>query len=355
MTNEELQSFLGSADMTVVDAMEKIDANSCGILFITDKDRRLLGALTDGNVRRWLIRTGSLKALVSEAMNPTPKYLRADQIAMAQKLMAEFHVTCLPVVSSGNRIIDLIFNTKRPAGPGIPNTDALADVPIVIMAGGKGTRLYPYTKILPKPLIPIGDIPISEHIINRFRRFGCRDFRLVVNYQKNMIKAYYNEIDKDYNITYIDEDVPLGTGGGLSLLKGQIPSTFILSNCDILINDDFVRIFRYHKERGNQITMICSLKNYRIPYGVVHMSEGGAIESMEEKPTVSFFTNTGCYIVEPEVLDSIPTNTEVGFPEVIENLRRDGAKVGVYPISETAWMDMGQMDGLEEMREKLVQ
>ena len=163
------------------------------------------------------------------------------------------------------------------------------DIPVVIMAGGLGTRLYPYTKVLPKPLIPIGEIPIAEHIINRFNNCGCKNFHLIVNHKKNMIKAYFNEIEKDYSVDYVDEDRPLGTGGGLSLLKGKINKTFILSNCDILIDENYEKIYEYHKKEKNLITMICSLKNIKIPYGVINIGENGEIDSMKEKPEVSFY------------------------------------------------------------------
>jgi NDP-sugar pyrophosphorylase family protein len=220
-------------------------------------------------------------------------------------------------------------------------------------AGGVGSRLYPYTKILPKPLIPIGEIPIAEHIINRFYKYGCRDFFLVVNHKKNMIKAYFNEIEKDYKITYIEEEKPLGTGGGLCLLKCIIDSTFILTNCDILIEEDYEKIYKLHKKENNVITMVCSLKKIRIPYGVIEIGQHGEIAKMKEKPELSFFTNTGMYIVEPEVVQGLEDNQAIGFPDIIEKFKQAGKKIGVYPIGEKNWLDMGQLDAMEEMRRRL--
>ena len=218
------------------------------------------------------------------------------------------------------------------------------------MAGGKGTRLLPYTHVLPKPLIPIGDKPILERIIEQFCKYGCEKFFLVLNYKKNMIKAYFNEFEHDYQIEYIEEREPLGTGGGLSLLRDKLSGTFILSNCDILIREDFSNILNFHKNSGNKISMICSLKNFRIPYGIVHMGARGLVKSMEEKPTVTFLTNTGCYFIEPEILKEIPEDTFVGFPDIIDKYRLQGNQVGVYPISESAWLDMGQVEELEKMK-----
>jgi NDP-sugar pyrophosphorylase family protein len=168
-----------------------------------------------------------------------------------------------------------------------------------------------------------------------------------------MIKAYFNEIEKAYKVDYVDEDKPLGTGGGLSLLKGKINSTFILSNCDILIEEDYEKIYNYHKKEKNLITMVCSLKNIKIPYGVIEISETGEIESMKEKPELSFFTNTGIYIVEPKIIEELEEDKPIGFPDIIEQYKAKGEKIGIYPISENSWMDMGQIDEMEEMRRRL--
>lgn len=353
MNDEQLKNLIGSPEMTIVDAMEAIDHNAKGILFVTDEGRHLVGCITDGDIRRWLIKTGNLKAYISGAMNRAPKYVLETEKRKSYSIMHRYKLTAIPVVNEEKKVVDVIFDEDQFIERAVHVSDELSNVPVVMMAGGKGTRLYPYTKVLPKPLIPIGDIPIAERIIDQFNSVGCKDFWLIVNYRKNMIKAYFNEIEKNYSINYADEEIPLGTAGGLSLLKGKIKDTFILSNCDILIQEDFRKIYNYHKKQHNVITMVCSLKNYHIQYGVVNLGKDGSIKSMEEKPTVSFFTNTGCYIVEPEVLDKIPNNTSIGFPDIIAKYRDAGAKVGVYPISEQSWLDMGQLDTLEDMQRRL--
>ena len=149
------------------------------------------------------------------------------------------------------------------------------------------------------------------------------------------------------------KDKPLGTGGGLSLLKGTIDETFILTNCDILIEEDYDKIFNFHKTENNLITMVCSLKRIQIPYGVIEIDENGGIESMKEKPELSFFTNTGMYIVEPSVINELELNVSIDFPTIIQNYKNLGKKIGVFPISEKSWLDMGQLDELEEMRRRL--
>jgi len=262
--------------------------------------------------------------------------------------MKKHSVEAIPILDKENNIISVLLWNDEEVEP-----KRNLDVPVVIMAGGLGTRLYPYTKILPKPLIPIGEIPIVEHIINRFHQYGSDQFYLVVNHKKNMIKAYFNEIEKSYQVDFADEDKPLGTGGGLSLLKGKINSTFILSNCDILIEEDYEKIYKYHKKENYLITMVCSLKNIKIPYGVIEISDIGEIESMKEKPELSFFANTGMYIVEPKVIIELKENSAIGFPDIIEQYKSQGEKIGIYPISDNSWMDMGQIDDMEEMRRRL--
>ncbi len=335
-------------DITILQAMERLDTVARKVLFIV-KDDILIAAVSDGDIRRWILKKGDLNAVINNAANFNPKYLTNCDRKKAMIFMKKHSIQALPILDDKNKIITIVLWDDQDL---LVERECL-NIPVVMMAGGLGTRLYPYTKILPKPLIPIGDIPIAEHIINGFKDYGCNKFYLVVNHKKNMIKAYFNEIEKDYDVEYVDEETPLGTGGGLSLLKGKIDSTFIFTNCDIMITEDITNIYKLHKEEKNIITMVCSLKNFQIPYGVVEIGEDGGIESMREKPALSLFTNTGCYIVEPEVIENMEENTFVGFPDIVEKYKNMGKKVGVYPISENSWLDMGQMDELDKMRSKL--
>lgn len=343
----DVKDFLIDEECTMVKAMEHLGKVAKKVLFVA-KDGQFVAALTDGDIRRWILKKGNLEAKVKDIANYNPKYLYKKDKALAKEYMKKHSIEALPILNKENDIISVVLWNDEEIEP-----KRTLDAPVVIMAGGLGARLYPYTKILPKPLIPIGEIPIVEHIINRFNKYGSNQFFLVVNHKKNMIKAYFNEIEKDYEVNYADEDQPLGTGGGLSLLKGKIDDTFILSNCDILIEEDYEKIYNYHKEEHNLITMVCSLKNIKIPYGVIEISETGEIEKMREKPEFSFFTNTGMYIVEPRVIEEIEENKAIGFPDIIEKYKVAGEKIGVFPISEYSWLDMGQLDEMEEMRKRL--
>lgn len=333
---------------TVFEAMQMLEKNAKKILFVHNKGI-LLATITDGDIRRWIMKGGDLHAEVRQIANYQPKYLQEGQSRLATSIMKDYMIDAVPIVDSGHKIKEIIFQNN-------PEQRILKfekNIPVVMMAGGLGTRLSPYTKILPKPLIPIGEYPIAEHIINRFRTYGCNLFYMIVNYKRNMIKAYFDELQKDYNLMFIAEEKPLGTGGGISLLKGKVKDTFILTNCDIVIDDDLTKAYDHHVASGNLITMVCSIKNFTIPYGVVKLREDGMIASMEEKPKLSFFTNTGCYFVEPRVIDDLEYNEPIDFPVIIEKYMSEGKKAGIYPISEDAWLDMGQFDELEKMKERL--
>lgn len=343
-----IEEFIIDENSTILEAMERLDKVAQKVLFIV-KEGKLEAALTDGDIRRWILKKGALDAPVKNAANYSPKYIVRGTKKEAVQMMKELCIEALPILNENGEIQSVVLWNEKEFNA----VKEQMKLPVVMMAGGLGKRLYPYTNILPKPLIPVGEIPIAEHIINQFLPYGCDEIHLIVNHKKNMIKAYFNEIEKDYKVLYADEDKPLGTGGGLSLLKGKIDSTFILTNCDILILEDFSKMYKLHKEQGNVITMICSLKNFSIPYGVVEIGEDGDIEAMREKPQLSFFTNTGFYFVEPEVIEELEEDTPISFPDIIEKYKNQGKKVGVYPISEQSWLDMGQLDELDKMQKRL--
>ena len=234
--------YIGESN-TILEAMQLLDKNTKRILFVHNNGI-LLASVTDGDIRRWILKYGDLQAEVRNVANYEPKYLYEGQADLALSIMKEYGIDAIPIVDTGHVIKEVIFlnsSEQKQAKFDI-------DIPVVMMAGGLGARLSPYTNILPKPLIPIGDYPIAEHIIKRFCTYGCRQFYMIVNYKRNMIKAYFDELEKDYDLKFVVETKPLGTGGGISLLKGQIQETFILTNCDILIDDDLTKAYKQHIE-----------------------------------------------------------------------------------------------------------
>lgn len=352
MKLERLSAYLIYPDSTIVEAMQKIDVNAKGILFVVKQDNKLTGVVTDGDIRRWLIKTGDLQGRVSQIMNTSPRVLYRKDIKTAQEYMMKYQITALPIITTKGYINDVVF-LQQDMTDSVEEISGLENVPVVIMAGGKGTRLYPYTKILPKPLIPIGDIPIMERIIDKFRDVGVKDFYATVNYRKSMIKSYFNDQVADYNICYVEEDKPLGTAGSLKLLPEKFNKPFIVTNCDILIHADYNDIYKYHVESGNELTIVSALKNIVVPYGVIHSSENGTVESMEEKPKLSYFVNTGMYILNPNLVDDIPQDEFFHMTHLADKLMNEGRRVGMYPISEDSFLDMGEFEEMHRMEEKL--
>ncbi len=343
-----LADFIVSEDMKVIDVMRVIDQNARGIAFVCE-DQRLLAAVTDGDIRRYILRNGKLDAPIREIANYNPIYLNEEDKEDAYIFMRKHSITAVPVVNADREItaIHFLYHHKS-----VRNINLNA--PVVIMAGGKGTRLYPYTQILPKPLIPIGDKTITEIIMDHFEEYGCRHFDIIVNYKKHLIKSYFfdNEIKRD--VCFIEEPDYYGTGGGLKLLEGRYSDSFFVTNCDIVIEEDYSKIYEYHKERGNIITLVCASKNIILPYGTIELNDDGRVQKLVEKPSFSFLTNTGFYVLEPRFLEKIPKDTFIHITDVIQSCIDQGERVGVYPVSSHAWMDMGQMDELQKMRERLI-
>ena len=348
----EIDKYLIPPTLSVKEAIEKIENTGRKTVFIVDEQRKLTGIFTDGDMRRYVLKNGDLSAPITFAMNKEPIVFRETQTKELAKQIEERSLLVYPIVNNENQIVDVVYWNEKSC-KGIHPTQKLPEnVSVIIMAGGEGTRLYPYTKVLPKPLIPIEDLPICTHVLDSFKKYNCKEFTLILNHKSNMIKAYYNDIDKDYKLNYEVETKFLGTAGGLSLLKNKIKDTCFVSNCDILVNADFSCIYKWHKKEQNLITMICAIKNIQIPYGVVNSKPNGEIENIEEKPELSYLINVGVYLIEPEVINSL--NGEfIHMTDLAQKYIDEGKKVGVFPISEGSWLDMGQIKEMENMTNQL--
>lgn len=349
----KIDPFLAKQEINVIDALSKIDKCGYGILYIVNDNNELVGSVSDGDVRRWIVKTNDLTAKVSSFMNQKPKYIFDNERDRIEDYKKKYPINSLPILNNKNEVIDIAVFANAADLYAKVQSDKDLDVPCVIMAGGKGTRLYPYTKILPKPLIPIGDTPILERIFNRFAGFGVKKFYLTVNYKKNMIRSYFDDVSPDYDIVYVEEDKPLGTGGSIKLIKDKFDCPIIVANCDALINADYKDLYDFHIKSGNVITVVSSLKNVIIPYGVLKTKENGELIEMEEKPKLSYFINTGMYIINPETIDLIPSDKMYHMTHLVEDVKRNGGKVGMYPVSEDSFLDMGEFDEMRRMEQKL--
>lgn len=337
-------------DQSIIDVMKAIDENGKRMALVAE-DERLIGIVSDGDIRRHILNSGNLNESVDHIMNQKPIVMIGEDKATARSIFEDNKINVLPVVDNDGKLLKVLFLEDVLSEKIVKNE--LRATLIVIMAGGRGTRLYPYTKVLPKPLIPIGDKPIVERIIDKFYDFGAKEFYMSVNYRKNMIKAYFSEIKRDYSIDYIEENIPLGTCGSLYFLKNKLQKSFIVSNCDILIDGDYSNMLDYHKKNHYALTIITSVKTHQIPYGIIELDEKKSVKNILEKPTKNILVNTGMYILEPFLLDYIPKGEVYHMTDLINEAIKRGEKIGTYPIGEKAWMDMGQIGELENMRKRL--
>jgi len=336
----KINNRIVQSKQTMLQALKKMDEAKVKMLFVF-KDKQFLSILTIGDIQRAIIKGMDMNNPITTILDKKKKFVTTteNQNQVREKMLL-LRAECMPVVNENGCLVDVYFweDLFRNSQPRYNDN---INLPVVIMAGGKGTRLAPLTNIYPKPLIPIGEKTVIETIMDKFVNYNCRKFFISVNYKADMIKNYFNFINNpEYNIVYFQEDKPMGTAGSLRLLKDKIDSTFFVSNCDILINEDYASILNYHKQNNNELTVVAALKTYSIPYGTIQTGEDGLLESLEEKPELTFKINTGLYILEPSLLDIIPDDF-FHITHLMEKLKAENRRVGIYPISKNDWQDMG--------------
>lgn len=317
-----------------------------------DENRRRLLLVDDKGGYSGLISSGDLqRAIIANLPMDTPigsilrKDIRVahetDTFEKIKKLMIELRTEFMPVVDDSGNLIKVYFwedifpSTERIMGQVI--------APVVVMAGGKGTRLKPFSNVLPKPLFPMGEKTILETIFDRFEDNGCKEFILSVNYKADFIRSYVDSIEgRSYEVDFVQEREFLGTAGSLRLLLGKVKETFFVSNCDIVIDADYSEIMDYHRTEKNEITLVAAFKHLKIPYGTVTSGERGQLLDFREKPELDFLINSGLYILESDVLGEIPEGQFFHITDLIEQVRHRGGRVGVYPVSANSWCDIGE-------------
>lgn len=337
-----MKNITVKANITIRQAMKILDKTGDKCLVVVDNKNKILGTLTDGDLRRSILRGTSFQEDISTSFNAKPKFLfqNSYNTEEAIELLRAYKLDLIPIIDKNHILVDYMTWSKMDSE--YQSNNLLKDVPVVIMAGGKGTRLEPFTKVLPKPLIPINDKPIIKHIIERFTEIGSSNFYLTVNYKSKILKAYFDDLELDYKVKFIDENEPLGTAGSLRYLKGKMKESFFITNCDIIIKSNYLSMYDFHKKGGYDITLVASTKEYIIPYGACELNEEGHLSHINEKPKYDFLINTGLYILNPDIIDIIPKNKFYHITELIEDAKNKGKKVGVYPVDDDAWIDIGQ-------------
>ena len=327
--------------ISIKKAMKILDktAEKCLIVW---KNKKLLGTLTDGDLRRSILLGAKFSDNIADAYNKEPTILLEGKFSKneAKKILTNFKLDLIPIVDKNSKVVDYV--NWSILGKKTTLDESFKNVPVVIMAGGKGERMKPFTNILPKPMIPINEKTIVEYIIERFKKINCNEFHITVNYKAKILKAYFEELDIDYNINFVEEESPLGTAGSLFLLKNKIKKPFFVSNCDIIVNCNYQKLYQFHNKGNYDITLVASNKEYIIPYGTCELNNNGSLSIINEKPKYDFLINTGLYVVNPNILNLIPKNKFYHITHLIEKAKISGFKIGVFPINEEAWIDIGQ-------------
>ncbi|PID78219.1 MAG: alcohol dehydrogenase [Deltaproteobacteria bacterium] len=326
-------------DYSIKKVVDIIDKSAMQIALVTDDKERLLGTVTDGDIRRGLLKGVELDSKIELIANKNPHIATSKMNDFAIKaLMKRFSIKQLPVVDESSRLINLIISESLGQN--------LKENPVVIMAGGLGTRLRPLTRDCPKPLLKIGGKPILEIILDNFISEGFDNFYFSINYKGQMIRDYFgNGSNFGVSIKYIEEDKKLGTAGSLSLLRDSFEKPMIVMNGDLLTKVNFGQLLDFHKENNHSSTMCVRNYEIQIPYGVVNI-DGSILNSIEEKPVHKFFVNAGIYVLNPELVKFIPQNKYYDMTDLFRDIVEKKMKTGVFPIKEY-WVDIGRLQDFE--------
>ncbi len=339
--NRHWRKVLLDSRVDVTTAAEVLTSSSMRIVLVVDKENRLLGTITDGDIRRALMAGSAMSSLATSVMQKNPIAVnQGDSRRKALQIMREKDLLHLPVLDAKGVVVgletvrDLLFKEQRPN-------------PVLLMAGGLGKRLYPLTREVPKPLLPVGEKPILQTILEQLAEGGFSQFFLAVHYRSEQVRAHFGDGSKwGVRIEYLEERQPLGTAGALSLLdQTMIDAPLLMMNGDLLTRLDFGQLVDYHSEHGGLATMCVREYDFQIPYGVVH-GDGDQVTDIIEKPVQKFFVNAGIYILEPELLGQCRPDEAIDMPDLLREVVNDGRKVSMFPIHEY-WLDIGRMEEYE--------
>jgi dTDP-glucose pyrophosphorylase len=329
-----------TADAPLSEAIRRIDSGGCQLAIILDQEGRLAGLLSDGDVRRAILRGCDLKTPTAEVMNKLPT--TAPSTASKEELLATMRrkvLRQLPILNDKQQVVDLATVDDLAGVVERPNW-------VVLMAGGLGTRLRPLTEACPKPMLPVSGKPILENILESFIEQGFRRFFLSVNYMAEAVRDHFGDgAPWGVDIQYLFEKKRLGTAGALSLLSSRPKDPFIVMNGDLLTRVRFDNLLHFHSEHGAPATMAVREYDFQVPYGVVRL-KGSSVTSIDEKPVQRFFVNAGIYALSPEVLDHVPADNFFDMPTLFDRILGGGGQVSAYPVREY-WLDVGRLEEFE--------
>jgi dTDP-glucose pyrophosphorylase len=346
-----LEQHLITSNATIREALECINKNA-SLAIVVDERRRLIGTITDGDVRRAVLAGASLEAPVQKLLDQRDKTLYPKPVtapvgtptAELLHIMNERGIRQIPLLDESGQVVDIVLMQDLVKSYELP-------LKAVIMAGGFGKRLLPLTEEVPKPMLPVGDKPILELIVNQLQNSGVRKVQMTTHYKPEVIKQHFGSGEKfGLEIQYVNEDQPLGTAGALGLIEKSDEPMLVL-NGDILTQVDFRAMLAFHREQKAELTVAVRKYDFQVPYGVIQC-DGAQVRGVDEKPTYNFFVNAGIYLLEPSAHNSIPSAQRFDMTDLIEKLAADRRRVMAFPIVEY-WMDVGQHNDYAKAQEDI--
>lgn len=328
-------------------ALKQLKYSGTKCLIVLDKNNKLIGTLSDGDLRKKILYSGNTKGNISNVFNKNPHTIFEGDINKNRKklkyLFIKKKLSIIPIIKKNNQFVK-IYTYEHLIKKKQKKKKNNLICPVIIMAGGKGTRLKPFTNILPKPLMPINDKTVIEKIITNFKQQGFREFIITINYKSEILKAYFKELKLNVKIKIFEEKNPLGTVGVLSSLK-KLTQDFILTNCDNIYNFEYSKMLESHKNSKNDLTMCTTQKKLKVPYGVCEIKNSNIIKIIE-KPKYRFKVNAGIYVIKKTIIKLIKKNKKLDMDKFLLLLFSKNKKIGPFEIKENQWNDTGQWNEL---------
>ena len=342
------RSLIIFPDQKIFIAYQKIKQSGFRTLAVINKQKKLLGTISDGDLRRSLLKGKNINSDINNIYNKKPKFYFQNKynINNIKKQIIKHQFGIIPITDKQKKLVDIftwddVFKNK------IKKRRKKLNIDVIIMAGGEGTRLKPYTHILPKPLVPLKERPIIDHIINSFYQNGFKKFYVTINFKSKIIKSYFQEAKQKYKINFHEEKSPLGTVGAVKSIK-KLSKNFIITNCDTIFNIDLHHLIEFHRKYKFDLTMVVSQKNINFPYGSCEIDKNFNLIKMNEKPKFKLFANTGLYVLNQKISKLIPKNRYYDINHLILRAQKKNLKIGTFLINEKNWVDVGQISDLSK-------
>ena len=332
---------------TIKQSLNKLEKNNEKCLLVISKKGTLIGILNDGDIRRAIIKGANVDSKIMNYVQKKPFYLFQDdlkkkkdyEISNLIKKERKNHIDVIPILNKSKKIIDILSLNKKNINQN--SNKLISKVPLVIMAGGKGLRLKPFTDIFPKALIPIDNVPAVEHIINHFRKSNVTKIFLTLNYKKELIKSYFAD-NKLFKLKYVEEKKALDTAGAIGLFKKKIKSDFFVCNCDTISKINLEKFFEYHSKGKFDITLVAATKKHSLSYGSCKLDGAGNLKKIIEKPFTNHLVNIGLYLLKPNIITMVSGKEIISMDQLITRAKKRKKRIGVFPVNENSWKDVGE-------------